>query len=81
MKVMVKDLLNTLGLGINGIMPNCVDNWCGRLKAFAPSFQVFCSKNDETEKEFTLSASVNDVVVIKYTLNGAHIIGVEVNEI
>lgn len=81
METAIKDILNVLGMGIYGIMPNCVDNWCGRLKSFFPSFQVVCTNNTDAEKVFTLSSSVDNVIQIRYSLNGAHITSVDVYKV
>ena len=73
MKKLLKDLLNTLGLGVYGVMPSSVENWCGRLKSFAPSFEVTCLEANAEKRVYQFYASEDDKVIVTYILNGCHI--------
>jgi len=79
MKQFIIELLNTLGLGVYGIMPCNVDNLVGRLQSFAPSFSISVIENKEDTKVLNLYASETEQLKIKYIHQGARIVKIEVS--
>lgn len=78
MDKMIIDLLNTLGLGINGIMPSSNENWVCKLKIYIPSFNAKCVKRTDTSREFDLMCG-STRIRLTYTISGKRIVGLEVS--
>lgn len=79
MNELIKDILNTLGVGINGVMPPNTDIWCRRLTQFFPSFKATCTIIGDTEREFVLDNGTKKVK-LKYTMENKRVVNVEVSE-
>ena len=77
MKELIKDILNSLGVGINGVMPPNSDIWCRRLNQFFPSFKATCTAIGDNDREFVLDNGT-EKVKLHYTMENKRVVNIEV---